>query len=84
MLFWVLRNRVFYDVSLECKVVFQVLKLVRASVRCTMVCSYLVKGRYFYIALVKGSASLYFAMLCMVTFVYDVFYAVRIYIRIGY
>ena len=82
-------NSVFYDVSLVCKVVFQVLRLctqkpVRASVRCMMVCSYLVKGRYFYIALVKGGASLYFAMLCMVTFVYDVFYAVRIYIRIGY
>ena len=63
-------------------------KLVRASVCRVMACSYLFKGRYFYIALIKGSANFIFhhieAASCMVTFVYDVFYAVRIYIRIGY
>jgi len=31
VLVWVLRNSVFYDVSLECKVVFQVLKIVYAE-----------------------------------------------------
>ena len=47
-----------------------------------------VQGTVFYTALIKGSANFIFhhieAASCMVTFVYDVFYAVRIYIRIGY
>ena len=62
-----LRYSVFCDVSSVCKVVVQVLrlctqKLVRASVRCRMVRPYLIKGRYFHIALIKGGVSLYFAM----------------------
>ena len=59
-----------------------------ASVCCVMVRPYLVKGRYCNIVFIKGSANFIFhhieAASCMVTFVYDVFYAVRIYIRIGY
>ena len=88
-----LRNSVFYDVSLECKVVFQVLKIVYAEA-CLGVCMSCdgvlvsVQGTVFYIALIKGSANFIFhhieAASCMATFVYDVFYAVRIYIRIGY
>ncbi len=64
------------------------MKRVCASVRRGMVRPYLVKGRYCNIAFIKGSANFIFhhieAASCMVTFVYDVFYAVRIYIRIGY
>ena len=59
-----------------------------ASVCHGMVRPYLVKGRYCNTAFIKGSANFIFhhieAASCMVTFVYDVFYAVRIYIRIGY
>jgi hypothetical protein len=59
-----------------------------ASVCHGMVRPYLMKGRYCNTTFIKGSANFIFhhieAASYMVTFVYDVFYAVRIYIRIGY
>jgi len=59
-----------------------------ASVCHGMVRPYLVKGRYCNTAFIKGSANFIFhhiaAASFTVTFVYDVFYAVRIYIRVGY